>query len=126
MYRDLSDLRVGDRIYTQRRFSDMIYIHTITGETTKAWVIEIGMTKSQVRKKDGYLMGSDSGGRFPDKVYYSAVTPEIVRERSMQVLSRKIELLGTAKVAVTTESYDELRAAVDTIYRHVTPDPKKS
>jgi hypothetical protein len=120
---DLTGLHVGDYIYTHLNFGCGIRLARIVGETVTAWRLE---HKYLVRKKDGYLIGSDAGGRFGGSTYYAAATPEIIAEHRRQVLSRKIELLGTAKVAVTTESYDELRAAVDTIYRHVTPDPKKS
>ena len=104
MYDDLTGLKIGDRIYTQRRFSDMISIHTITGETPKAWVLAVVTTSAQVRKKDGYLMGSDSGGRFSDKTYYRAVTPEIIAEHRRQILSHRIQQLGAARVSVDRKS----------------------
>lgn len=125
MYDDLTGLHVGDKIYTKERFSNQILIVPIVGETSKAWVVMFDEVKRHVRKKDGYLVGSDTGGRCPSSTYYQALTPEIARARTLQVLRRSISGLGTAKVQVTAESYAELKAAVDTIYRHVTPDPEK-
>jgi len=120
---DLTGLHVGDYIYTHFNFGYGIRLAKIMGETATAWCLE---HEYRVRKKDGYLVGSDSHSRMGGRTYYYAATPEIIAEHRRQVLSRRIERLGSAKVTVTAESYPEILAAVDTIYRHITTDPKKS
>jgi len=127
MYDDLTGLHVGDLIYTTERYTDRISVRRMAGETPTAWVIKGGSSVDlRVRKKDGYMIGSNTGGRCPDSIYYSILTPEIMERHNQQKVRRAIMGLGTAKVQVTAESYAELKAAVDTIYRHVIPALQKS
>lgn len=116
----LEHLHVGDKIYTDVRFtSDKISVLTIVGETPKAWLIKIAGSDRQVRKKDGYLIGSNTGGRCPDYVYFHPVTPEIIIQYKIQVLYSKMNALPRVGVKITPDNLEEIRAALEILYRHV-------
>lgn len=122
MSSDLTGLKIGDRIYTQK-YGRGILIVTITGETTTAWVVGKDTDhQRKVRKKDGYLIGSDSNDRFSSRCYYYPVTEKVQAEYNMAVLLRKIEGLAEENIQVTDKSYDEIKAAVEVILKHSAQD----
>jgi hypothetical protein len=126
---DLSGLKIGDRIYCTVNYGSTVLIKTILGETDAKWIIRVAGTKESpikgfVRKSDGYLVGSDDGTRMHSRTYYEPLTDEIEVQYRKQVLRRKYQdLPDSGKLRITRENFEEIKTALQVLYKYSADEP---
>jgi hypothetical protein len=97
-------------MYTTSHIGNSIEISSIEKETNTTFILKGG---KKVRKKDGYVIGSDSGGRFGSfsQIYYAPLTKEIYGEYLKQLLNIKITNFSNRYIIdITDENYDEVKS----------------
>jgi hypothetical protein len=113
----LEGVKVGDYLYTTISYSSNLLKAKVVRETDKTFVLD---NDTKVRKSDGCVIGSDSGGRygFSDITYYSKSTPELKLQFKIQRVKSAVINLGQIspdKLIITTKNMDSFISAINTI-----------
>jgi hypothetical protein len=124
---NLEGVKVGDYIYSYVKYGAGLSRAKVAKETDKTFITD---KDSKVRKSDGLVLGSNSGGRYGhfDTVYYFKSTPEIELQYKIQRVKAAVIGLGqisSDKLIVTSENMDSIISAINTIRAAVEKDSTK-
>jgi len=117
--RDLSHLKIGDKVYTTEKYSGNIRIYTIVRQTEKFHIVVVREKEYKIEKNSGYQYGSRSSGRFGsfDSIYFGEVTPEIIKQKNIETVKSKINSLANL-IEVNENNYEEIYNALEIILKY--------
>ncbi len=116
---NLEHLKVGDKIYSNKPFSDDVFIYTIIRQTEKFHIIKQRDNEYKIYKKTGYQYGSQGTGRYGnfDRINFYEVTEEVIKQKNVQIVKSKLYDLHN-KINVNQSNYKEINDALEIIYKY--------
>jgi hypothetical protein len=85
----MEDLKIGDMVYTNIRFSNKILFNKINGETKTQWILN---NNERINKSNGLLIGSSGPERFDvfNRVYYFKASQEFINKEISRKKNKKL------------------------------------